>query len=101
MALIKNFVTTDLLNFQRNIRATIYLTLKFLFIILLFNSCDNANNKAAESKMITENPTIPPSCEGNACSVTVWRWDKITGKHVFKNIDENRTIIRFYDVLCG
>ena len=63
MALIRNFVTTDLLNFQSGTdnRVNICLAAKFLFIILLFNSCDNADNKASQSKMITENPAISPT----------------------------------------
>ena len=74
-------------------RANTFLVVKLVLIILLFNSCDNANNKAAESRTITENPTLSPTCQGNACDVAVWRWDKIIKKHVFKNTDENRSII--------
>src|SRR5450631_4404730 len=74
-------------------KANNFLVVKFLFIILFLNSCDNADDNSAKSRMITVNTALSPYCEGNACSVTVLKWNKVTGNPVFKNIDTTRSII--------
>jgi hypothetical protein len=74
-------------------RINIFLVLKLLFIILFFNSCDNADDNSAKLRMVTANTTLSPSCVGNACSATTFKWNKVTGNPVFKNTDATRSII--------
>ena len=61
--------------------------------MLLSVSCNNTNDKTKETRIVTANSTLSPTCEGNACSVTTWRWDKIAKRHIFKNTDETKTIV--------
>ena len=61
--------------------------------MLLSVSCNNTNDKTKETRIVTANSTLSPTCDGNACSVTTWRWDKVTKRHIFKNTGESRTIV--------